>query len=211
MKRYMLACVVLLAIAGNVASEPRTLMIRVEQQPSPYGISQIYDKLALALTRQNGLQVEPAVASDPLEPGFPNDALDVARVSEWGRLQGAHFVMLVIIQSERLERRKTVNFPLLFHKYESVGVLEGELRLIDVTKAKQVRGEPFLIELAGPRIFQATMDDDINDPDIHLTSPQKVQFFGRLEDKLVQWIMVQTKGPLGRYDREYVTRPQDKR
>lgn len=210
MKRLMLAIGLLVCLAGSLSAQSRLVMIRVEQPPSTYSSNQIYNKLALALTRQNGLEVEPAVASHPLEPAFPHDLLDVNQVSEWGRTQNAQFIMLVIVQSERLERRKTVNFPLLFHKYETVGVLEGELRLIDVSKGKQIEAKPFQIDLVGPRIFQASMDDNKNDPDIHITAPEKVKFFNRLEDKLVEWVIAHVKGPLGRSDREYVTRPQAK-
>ena len=46
--------------------------------------------------------------------------------------------------------------------------------------------EPFRIERKGPRIFQATMDDDKNDPDLHLTAPDKVRFFAELEDNLCE-------------------------
>lgn len=211
MKRACLVLSLVLGLAGSSLAEARLVMIRVEQQPSPYGLSRIYDKLALALTRQNGVEVAQAAATHPMGPEFPRNFLDVSQVAAWGQMHDARFVMLVSIQSERLERRKTVNFPLLFQKYETIGVLEGELRLIDVATTKLVRAEPFKVELVGPRIFQASMDDNIGDPDLHLTAPQKVQFFGRLEDKLVEWILAQVKGPLGRYEREYVSRPQGKK
>jgi hypothetical protein len=110
-----------------------------------------------------------------------------------------------------LEKRKSFHIPLLFHKFETWGVIEGELRLIDVARSKQVRAVPFMVEQVGPRAWQATMDDDINDPDLRMTAPDKVQFFSRLEDKLVTNLLEQIRGPLGRNDREYVSQPQAKK
>jgi hypothetical protein len=40
------------------------------------------------------------------------------------------------------------------------------------------------VERKGARIFQATMDDDINDPDLHLTAPKKLILFEKLEESL---------------------------
>jgi hypothetical protein len=119
--------------------------------------------------------------------------------------------MIVVVHSERLEKRKSFNIPLLFHKYETWGVIEGELRLVDVAKGKQVRAVPFKIEQVGPRALQGTMDDDVNDPDLRLTAPEKLEFFSRLEDKLIAHLLEQVRGPLGRYDREYVSQPQAKK
>ena len=46
--------------------------------------------------------------------------------------------------------------------------------------------EPFKVELNGPRIFQGSMDDNVNDPDIHLTSPKKLAFMDKLESRLAE-------------------------
>lgn len=81
-------------------------------------------------------------------------------------------------------RTAWLSLPLVFHKYETVGVIEGELRLVDIRRGKLLIAEPFQVKQKGPRIFQATMDDDVNDPDIHLTAPDKIGFFDRLEEKL---------------------------
>ena len=82
------------------------------------------------------------------------------------------------------ERRKDIHVPLLFHRYMTVGAIEGELRVVDVSRARLEIAEPFKIEEKGPRAFQATMDDDIHDPDLHLTAAAKVRFFQKLEEEL---------------------------
>jgi hypothetical protein len=206
--KLCLACILL---AVTTQASDRSVMIRVEQGSSAWNDSRIYQKLALALTRDANLQIEPAVPKSPLDAPFPHDPLDELSVADWARPYQAQFVMIVVVHSERLEKRKSFNIPLLFHKYETWGVIEGELRLVDVAKGKQVRAVPFRIEKVGPRALQATMDDDVNDPDLRLTAPEKLEFFSRLEDKLIAHLLEQVRGPLGRYDREYVSQPQTKK
>jgi hypothetical protein len=206
--KLSLACILL---AVTTQASDRSVMIRVEQGSSAWNDSRIYQKLALALTRDANLQIEPAVPKSPLDAPFPYDPLDELSVADWARPYQAQFVMIVMVHSERLEKRKSFNIPLLFHKYETWGVIEGELRLVDVAKGKQVRAVPFRIEKVGPRALQATMDDDVNDPDLRLTAPEKLEFFSRLEDKLIAHLLEQVRGPLGRYDREYVSQPQTKK
>lgn len=201
----------LLLLAVSTQAGDRSVMIRVEQGATAWNDSRIYQKLALTLTREANLQIEPAVPKGPLDAPFPHDPLDELSVADWARPYQTQFVMIVVVHSERLERRKSFNIPLLFHKYETWGVIEGELRLVDVAKGKQVRAVPFRIEKVGPRALQATMDDDVNDPDLRMTAPDKIQFFSRLEDKLVAHLVEQVRGPLGRYDREYVSQPQTKK
>jgi hypothetical protein len=81
-------------------------------------------------------------------------------------------------------RAAWLSLPLVFHKYETVGDIGGELRFIDVRRGKFLIAEPFKVEQKGPRIIQATMDDNVNNPDIHLMAPDKISFFDRLEERL---------------------------
>lgn len=202
---------ILVLVAASVTASDRLVMVRVEQTSPAWNDSRIYEKLATVLTRDPNLQVRPAEPIRELDSAFPTDELDDQAVADWARPYQAQYVVVVVIQSERLEKRKSFHVPLLFHKFETWGVIEGEIRLIDVARSKQIRAVPFMVEQVGPRAWQATMDDDINDPDLRLTAPDKVQFFGRLEDKLVAHIVEQVRGPIGRNDREYVSQPQAKK
>lgn len=209
MKYFSLLLLVL--VAASVTASDRLVMVRVEQTSPAWNDSRIYEKLATVLTRDPNLQVRPAEPIRELDSAFPTDELDDQAIADWARPYQAQYVVVVVIQSERLEKRKSFHVPLLFHKFETWGVIEGEIRLIDVARSKQIRAVPFMVEQVGPRAWQATMDDDINDPDLRLTAPDKVQFFGRLEDKLVAHIVEQVRGPIGRNDREYVSQPQAKK
>ena len=117
-------------------------------------------------------------------PVFPADQHNLDSLVNWSLEAGGSYLVMVTVDDRRLERRKGFHIPLVAHKYETVGVATGELRLIDVARGRQVLAEPFRIEKRGPRVFQATMDDDINDPDLHLRAPQKAIFAGELDDKL---------------------------
>lgn len=203
--------VLLCLLAGSLTAGERLVLVHVEQAKTAWSDSRIYQKLATELTRDANLQVRPTEPVGQLERAFPVDELDDLAIADWARPYQAHYVVVVIIHSERLEKRKSFHVPLLFHKFETWGVIEGELRLIDVARSKQVRAVPFSVEQVGPRAWQATMDDDINDPDLRLTAPDKALFFDKLENSLVSQILEQIRGPIGRNDREYVSQPQTKR
>lgn len=162
----------------------RTIVVHVDVHPLAWSGSALEAKLKRHLSRSGSLSVvtAPNVSAD--WPEFPHDRYNVDSLVNWGTEVGGRYLLSVEIDSERLEKRKSFHLPLVFHKYETVGVIEGELRLIDVTRSKLLIAEPFKVEQKGPRVFQATMDDDINDPDILLTAPGKVRFFDRLEQKL---------------------------
>lgn len=210
MKRFSLFIGALL-LAASVSAGDRLVMIHVEQPTPAWSNSRIYSKLATILTRDANLQVREAKPVGALDEPFPADELDDQAVADWARAYQAQYVVVVVVQSERLEKRKSFHIPLLFHKFETWGVIEGELRLIDVTRSKQVRAVPFKVEQVGPRAWQATMDDNKNDPDLLLTAPDKMRFFDDLENKLVNQMIENVRGPIGRNDREYVSQPQTKK
>ena len=171
-------------VAANAATTGRKLMLSVISPPLAHSDSRIDTKLVRYLTGESDLRVTVVDDSAGTQPDFPDNYFDLDSLMEWGREVGARFVMVVEVTAERLEKRKSFHVPLVFHKYETVGVIEGEFRLVDLSRDKLLTAEPFKLESKAARIFQATMDDDINDPDLHLTAPNKVIFFDRLEDNL---------------------------
>jgi hypothetical protein len=132
------------------------------------------------------------------QPAFPVDYHDLDSLMEWGREAGARYLMVVEVFAERLEKRKSFHLPLVFHKYETVGIIEGEFRLVDLSRGKLLTAEPFKVERKGSRIFQATMDDDINDPDLNMTAPRKVVFFQQLEESLCKHLAERVRTLAGR-------------
>ncbi len=182
----LLTMLSILAVVDTSAAPGRRLFLNVISPPLAYSDSQVDTKLVRLLTRESNMSVSIVDQEDPVLPVFPVDYHNTDSLLEWGREAGGRYVMVVEVTSQRLERRKSFHLPLVFHKYETVGVIEGEFRLLDLTRSRLLAAEPFKVERKGSRIFQATMDDDINDPDLHLTAPAKVRFFDQLEENLCQ-------------------------
>lgn len=188
MKHLLQILLILILVAGSTDSRPsnKKILLRVISPELAWNDSRVAQKLRIILSRKSDIRVTLIENKSAEGLLFPEDYYNYDSLFNWGQETGGRILMLVDIFSERLERRKSFHLPLVFHKYETMGIIEGELRIVDLLKGKIITAEPFKVEQKGPRIFQATMDDDINDPDLHLTAPDKIQFFDKLEDKLCQ-------------------------
>ncbi len=186
MRRYVLALLILLVPVAGLAdsSSGRRLLLNVLSPSLAYSDSHVCEKMERSLSRKSDIRVSVVGDEGSDMVNFPANYYNTDSLMEWGKEVGGRYLMLVEITREGLERRKSFHVPLVFHKYESVGVIEGEFRLLDLSRGKILAAETFKIERKGPRIFQATMDDDKNDPDLHLTAPEKVVFFDHLEESL---------------------------
>lgn len=160
------------------------VMLFVAPAEMAWADSEIEYRLMQRLTRYGSIQVSGVRELAPGLPAFPPSYYHTDSLVAWGKAVGADFVVLVHVESASLERRKDLHVPLLFHRYITVGAIEGELRVLDVLRGRLEIAEPFRIEEKGPRAFQATMDDDMYDPDLHLTAPAKTRFFRQLEEDL---------------------------
>jgi hypothetical protein len=156
------------------------IIVQVSVPPSPYHTSAMKEKLLGHLSRKaNGMTIR-------MEEGIlAFNLYSVDSLLASAERSGARYVVSCAVESEKLERRKTFNLPLIFHKYQTIGVIEGELRILDVKRRKLIVAEPFRSELNGPRIFQGSIEDDINDPDLHVDAAAKSKFFAKLEDQTV--------------------------
>lgn len=181
----MIILITLLTICSMVVAQsgPRTVLVWVEEHPRPWGESQIEELLIHNLSRNSNLRVFSANTNSIKEPEFPRDWTNVDSIADWSLERGCRYVLAVSIKDERLERKKGMHLPLLFHKYSTVGIVEADVRLFDAGRGKFIMTEMLTVEEKGPRVFQATMDDNINDPDLHLTTPKKLSFIAKLEQK----------------------------
>lgn len=178
----------LAANTGMADSFARKIIIRVDQAETAWSKPQLQDLLAEDLSRNEQFRPVPANPGQPNLPPFPANWYDTDSLVNWGREVGGRYLLLVDVHSERLERRKGWHVPLVFHKYSTVGVIEGELRLIDLSWGRILAAEPFEISKEAKRIMQMSMDDNINDPEIHVSAPDKVTFFRELEQELCRRI-----------------------
>lgn len=201
MKTLILTFVALCLISGyalGVAPGEKPVIIKIIATDDIWVDSHLADKLKQRLSRRSDMRILWPDQLGLTTPDFPVDYYNIDSLTNWGTEVGGRYLMVIAITAKYLERRKSFHLPLIFHKYESFGVYEGEIRLIDLSRAKMLTAEPFKIELNGPRIFQATMDDDKTDPDLHLSATDKILFFSKLEDKLCEHIEKRTNRYLRR-------------
>ena len=191
----LLAILLLAATLAASSLADRDLILNVVSPPMAYSDSHIDQKLQRYLSREANLRVR--LVQDNTQPAFPSALYDTDSLLNWGRETGGRYLIVVEVTAQRLERRKSFHVPLVFHKYETVGVIEGEFRLLDLNRGKIMAVESFDVEKKGPRIFQATMDDNVNDPDLHLTASRKLVFFDQLEDQLCRQLADRVKKLVG--------------
>jgi hypothetical protein len=165
---------------GHFENGGGTIVVQMSVPPSPWHKSAMKEKLLTHLSRKsNGTTIR----IEDGKPATTTYSLDTLMAE--AEASGARYFITCVLGCEKLERRKTFNFPLFFHKYQTFGVIEGELRILDVKRRKLIVAEPFRTELNGPRIFQGSPEDDINDPDLHIDAAAKSKFFSQLEDQAV--------------------------
>jgi hypothetical protein len=186
---FTLAAVIMLTTA--VEAGP-VVLLKVNEPPAAWSEIGVGEKLALRLSRDPALRVVSVGDTDDHLPPFPNDQYNVDSLVDWGLAAGGQYLLLVDVHHERLERRKTWQLPLFFHKYVTMGVIDGEVRLVDLVRGELVLAEPFRQEKEARRIFQGSPDDDIGDPDLHVPAPGKQVFFDRLEHKLCDELLEST-------------------
>jgi hypothetical protein len=187
-------CAVLQVSSSTEANPKRDVLLHVETVPSGWAESRLKEKLAVTLGRYADMDITLTSDIDGRMPPFPEASRDFDSLTAWGTKAGGRYLMVVRIAAERFEPRKSFLLPLIFQKYEIFGVVEGELRLIDLQKPRLLAAEPFSTELRGPRILQAAPDDDKYDPDLHLNAVEKVKFLGRLEQAVADQLVTQARG-----------------
>ncbi len=209
--RPLILVVIMAACAAQVVSGStagKLVLLSVDQSENAWSDNRLCERLRTVLTRDANWRVEPVPAlSKGQGPAcWPNtDSL-----ISIGQELGGQYLVLVRVTDQRLERRKSFHVPLVFHKWEVVGVLKGEYRIIDLVRGKQVKAESFEEELHGPRVFQATMDDTKFDPDITLNAEEKTVLFENLEEQAVKTLIPKIKPVIAKGEREQLAR-QDTR
>jgi hypothetical protein len=186
------------------------VLLSVNQPDNAWADNRLFERLQTALNRDQFWSVE----SMPMmirESNRPNQWLNADSIIALGREIGGQYAVCLVVYDQRIERRKSFHVPLVFHKWEAVGVMKGELRVIDLLRGKQVKTESFEIELHGPRVIQATMDDTKFDPDITMTASEKELMFEGLENKLVEEILPKIRPVLAKGEREQLARQDSKK
>jgi hypothetical protein len=158
----------------------------VNSAPLAWTESQITGKLMAELSISGNGDIISAEELSNRMPPFPIDHYSIDSLVNWGTECGRRYLVIVSIESEGLRRKRTFHIPLVLQKYENVGEIVGELRVVDITRKRVVLAETFKFEKEAKRIFQTAPDDDINDADLHISAPEKIRFFGELESEFVK-------------------------
>ncbi len=183
------ALVVLLALGGSAAGSARRLILWTETVPLAWGDSRLEDLLVTELSRDPDLRVLAIGPAASDRPRFPSDRYNTDSLLDWGTEVGGRYLLVVTVKHEALERRKTFSVPLIFHRWETIGVIRGELRLLDLQKRRLLTAESFSVEFSGPQQFQGLGDDNRNDPLLHIAASEKSRFFEALEAKLARQVI----------------------
>jgi hypothetical protein len=183
---------VMLGLAVPSMAGPTVVLLQVNQAEVAWADPDLSGKLERRLTTEVGLEVKSVNDHNGLPP-IPVSHYYTDSLTNWGQEAGARYLMLVTVKSERLERKKTFNLPLIFHKYETVGVIEGEVRFYDVARSRLLISRPIDFELEAKRVFQGSLDGDKNDPSIHLSAVEKLSFFDKMEEKLAEQLVDRIK------------------
>ena len=178
--------VLLLAIlAGSVfANNTRKVVLQVITPESAWSESRVAEKVKIHLTRDQRYSVIDAAYAAEGQPSFPEQRYDFDSLVNWGTELGGRYLMLIDVYSRRLETRKTFQIPLFFHKYQTMAVMEGEIRCLDLSRGRMLIAEPFRLEEKGPRCMQADPDENPYDSDLQLPADQKRLLLDRLEEKV---------------------------
>lgn len=193
----LLACLILLAVAVDAGVNSRLVLLHVQTGDNPYCGSHLQEFLKRDLTRNRNLRVSVIESDQTGRRAFPDDPEHLDSLVSWGTAANGRYLLLVTVDTERLERRKRFHLPLVMHQYKTVGIIQGELRLIDLARGRWVIAEPFKVEKGGPQCFQAGVYDDDTDPAANLTAPAKVKFMRQLEEKASKKIMKRLAAHIG--------------
>ena len=193
--RFLPVMLAAILMSSPVAANPLKLLLSVEEAEVAWADSRIYEKLEALLVTDLGLEVQNADREGQV-PVFPRNRNNTDSIINWAQEVGGRYLLVVTIDSERLERKKTFSLPLIFHKYETVGIVDGEMRLYDVARGRLLMTRQIDLEMEAKRVFQANSDGNRNDPTIHLTATEKLAFFGKLEGKLAKRLAKRVKKTL---------------
>ena len=179
----------LMVLAVSTEAATRRLILQVEEAPVAWGDCRLTECLVTALGRDQNLRIVTPDSQNDSYPPFPGEHYDVDSLIDWGTEIGGRYLLVVSVHREVLERRKTFSIPLIFQRWETIGIIEGEIRLLDIQKRRLLAAEPFSVERSGSRQFQAEFDNNRNDPSLHLNATKKSKLFHTLEMRLADLLV----------------------
>jgi hypothetical protein len=159
----------------------RDVLLYVDVPPSAWAESYLAEETARALTRDYRVRVNTVLPDDTSFAPFPERRYDLDSLGAWGREVGGRYLIVVLVDEQSIQRKKTLQVPLVFHRWETIASVSGELRIIDLGSSKLLHADLFEEEIPLKRAFQLTPDDDQFDPDLHVPAADKIRAFRALD------------------------------
>lgn len=183
-RRKLLAGLALcLLFASTSFATGRKMVLHVNPVALAWSSSRIDEAIVSRFTREREFQLTVNSATVESARNFPGATYDIDSLLNWGAEFGGRYLLSVDVSSERLDKKRTMHIPLILHRYETVGIIDAEIRLLDLERGRMILAEPLAIEVTAKRIIQADPDKDQDDADIHIRASDKAEFFMKLERK----------------------------
>lgn len=194
-RNILIKLLLALLLCGGVTAQASTkkLLLHVEQPELPWGKTEFIEKLTWHLSKMADLRIMNSARLDESMPAFPQAGYDLDSLVEWGKEVGGRYILFITINKERLETQKRFTIPLLVHRYVTAGVIEGEVRLVDVQRGRVLVMDRFSESVRARQVIQADSDHNPHDPELQVPADEKSGLFATLEDKLAGQIADKTK------------------
>lgn len=173
----------LLAISSYGAN--RNIVLYVDAAEVSWADSYLEEIIITRFTRDREFRLSMR-ADNSGQPEFPSAYYDIDSLINWGSEIGGRYLLVVKVNSERLENKRTFHIPLILHRFEAIGVIDAEIRLLDLERGRMLMAEQISVELSAKRIIQADIDKNIDDADIHIAASKKGKFLTKLERKFAE-------------------------
>lgn len=172
-------------------SDQRTVSIILEKPKSEIYDLAIIDRLVEKLSMQSNLKVI-IHAEDSTLPAPPNKRFNLEKLLEWGHECGSRYLVYLRLDNREIVTRKRKSIPYILNRYIVEGQVDGMFSFIDLNRGKIISTWNLKTRISGPRQWQLA-EDYPDDPDLHMSAPQKIRFYRKLEDKAAAEIVTEIK------------------
>lgn len=188
----VIVAAILVKVGPLTAAAPRIIVVHVSARPTVVGESQLMTSIETEFSRTGNFTVL-ADRDHPDQQPFPSDLYDTDSLINWGAEFGGRYLMFVDLHREEIVRKKGFCIPLVVHKYQTIGIMQGEVRLLDIQRGRILLAKSFKVETNGPKILQGYVDDNRYDADISIPASQKSAFFREMENNTARYLRKQLK------------------
>lgn len=179
--KFVAGLALCLLFASTSFANGRKMILHVNPVALAWSSSRIDKAIVSRFTREREFQLTVNSATVESARDFPGTTFDIDSLLSWGAEFGGRYLLSVDVSSERLDKKRTMHIPLILHRYETVGIIDAEIRLLDLERGRMILAEPLAVEVTAKRIIQADPDKDQDDADIHIRASDKAEFFMKLE------------------------------